>query len=217
MAGEGYPPRREGMRRTAAALAAAQVPFALAGGYAAWVRGAPEPEHDVDFTILEADVERAKEAVAGAGLTVEQPVEDWLFKAFYEGAMVDVLFRMCGETVTPALLARSDPIQVLGVTMPVMRATEILTAKIQVLTEHHCNFATLLPVARALREQVDWEYVRAETAGNPFSEAFVFLLDRLAIVPLGGPAERAPGTGDGAADGLGDGATPATGDGAGTT
>ncbi|WP_127131324.1 hypothetical protein [Georgenia sp. SYP-B2076] len=190
MAGTEYPPLREGMRRTGAALGAAQVPFALAGGYAAWVRGAPEPAHDADFTILEADVERAKEAVVGAGLEVEQPVEDWLFKAYYKGALVDVLFRMCGRPVTPELLARSDPIQVLGVTMPVMQATEILTAKVAVLAEHHCNFGNLLPVARALREQVDWAHVRAQTAGNPFAEAFLFLLARLAILPEASGAPR---------------------------
>ena len=28
----------------------------LAGGYAAWVRGAPEPLHDVDFLVAEDDV-----------------------------------------------------------------------------------------------------------------------------------------------------------------
>ena len=34
------------------------VPFALAGGYALWAHGAPEPDHDVDLLVAEPDVEQ---------------------------------------------------------------------------------------------------------------------------------------------------------------
>lgn len=40
----------------------------------------------------------------------------------------------------------------------------------------------LLPVARALREQVDWSAVREYVADNDFALAFLHLLDRLGIV-----------------------------------
>jgi hypothetical protein len=36
-------------------------------------------------------------------------------------------------------------------------------------------------VARALREQVDWDRVRQDTAGNDFAATGLFLLDRLSI------------------------------------
>jgi hypothetical protein len=38
-------------------------------------------------------------------------------------------------------------------------------------------------VARSLREQIDWQRVRRETAGSPYAEAFLILLDRLDVVP----------------------------------
>jgi hypothetical protein len=38
-------------------------------------------------------------------------------------------------------------------------------------------------VARALREQVDWERVRSATGHNDFAVAFLFLGERLRIVP----------------------------------
>ena len=42
-------------------------------------------------------------------------------------------------------------------------------------------------LARALREQVDWERVCREVAGNDFAAVFLVLLDRLGIVqPLSG-------------------------------
>jgi len=50
-------------------------------------------------------------------------------------------------------------------------------------TQHYCDFATGLPVARSLREQIDWDRVRRETAKSPYAEAFLVLLDRLDVVP----------------------------------
>ena len=49
---------RDLLKRTAVALKEGDVPFALCGGYAAWVRGAPEPDHDADFLVPEAEAER---------------------------------------------------------------------------------------------------------------------------------------------------------------
>ncbi|WNB85332.1 nucleotidyltransferase family protein [Cellulomonas sp. ATA003] len=171
----------DGLRMTAVALDRADVPYALCGGYAAWARGAPEPSHDADFVIREGDVERAKAALADAGLEVVVPVEDWLFKAYHEGALVDVLFRMCGETVDDALLARSDELEVLAVRMPVLAATDVLSAKMRVLGEHYCDLGRLLPVARALREQIDWPRLRAEIQPNPYARALLYLLDELGV------------------------------------
>ncbi|GAA1648790.1 hypothetical protein GCM10009790_32330 [Georgenia ruanii] len=173
---------REALRIAGAALDQADVPFALAGGYAAWVHGAPESDHDVDFAILEQDVDRAKEALAATTLDVEQPVENWLFKAYNAEALVDVIFRVAGEAVTPELLARAERVDVLGVSMPVLGSTDVVASKLLVLTEHRCDFSNLLPVVRALREQVDWPQVAARTAENPYAQAFLFLLGRLGIV-----------------------------------
>lgn len=173
---------REGLRIAGSALSAAEIPFALAGGYAAWVHGAPESDHDVDFAILEKDVERAKEALGNTALEVEQPVENWLFKAYHEGALVDVIFKVAGELVSAELLERAERFDVLGVNMPVLSATDVVASKLGVLTEHRCDFSALLPVVRALREQVDWAQVAQRNSDNPYAEAFLVLLDRLGII-----------------------------------
>jgi hypothetical protein len=51
------------------------------------------------------------------------------------------------------------------------------------LDEHYCDFSRMLPVARALREQVDWTDVEKAVAGNDFAVVFLQLLDRLGVVP----------------------------------
>lgn len=176
---------QDALRMSAVALEEAGVPFALVGGYAAWARGAPEPDHDADFAIPEADVVRAQEALASAGLEVREPAENWLVKAFHHGAMVDILFRMVGEPITREMLDRSDAMEVLAVRMPVLDATDIISAKMRVLGEHYCDFTRMIAMVRALREQVDWGRVRHETAGTPYGRAFLLLVHELGISPVG--------------------------------
>jgi hypothetical protein len=180
-AGDGQGRPREALKRVAVALKQSGLRFALAGGYAAWVHGAPEPEHDVDFVVAGDDAERAYAALERAGLRVEQPPEDWLFKVFTDGTMVDVAHRLNTSPVDGAVLDRADDLEVLSVLMPVLCATDVLTSKLNALDEHYCDYAKLLPVARAMREQVDWNRVREDTAGNDFAVAGLFLLDRLGI------------------------------------
>jgi hypothetical protein len=67
--------------------------------------------------------------------------------------------------------------------MPVLAATDIVVTKLMALDEHYCDFSRMLPVARALREQVDWATVRREVAGNDFAVVFLQLLDRLDVLP----------------------------------
>ncbi len=188
---------QDGLRLTAVALMDAEIPFALVGGYAAWARGAPEPSHDADFAVTEEDVDRAKAAIAAAGLVVEQPAENWLFKAFHHGQLVDVLFRMVGEPVTREQLARSDELEVLAVRMPVLRATDVVSAKMRVLGEHACDFGRLLAIVRALREQIEWDRIRVDVEGHPYARAFLFLADELGITDRGPPPPGGAGGGGG--------------------
>jgi hypothetical protein len=172
---------RDLLKRTAVALKQADVPFALCGGYAAWARGAPEPDHDADFLVPEEDAGRAAQALADAGLRVAEPAEDWLVKVTGERAFIDVLWRTCGRPVDGALLARAEVLPVLSVQMPVLTATDTVVTKLMALEEHYCDFGRLLPVARALREQVDWAHVAEQVAENDFAVVFLVLLDRLGI------------------------------------
>jgi hypothetical protein len=172
---------REALKRAASAMKEHGPPFALAGSYALWVHGSPEPAHDVDIAVAESDVEAAAETLAAAGFEVERPPEDWLFKAHLDGIFVDVLHRLNGRPIDRALLGHSDEREVLAIRMPVLRPTDMVTVKLNSLTEHYCDFGALLPVVRAVREQLDWPRIRRDTADNDFAAAFLFLADRLGI------------------------------------
>lgn len=175
--------QRAALKRVAAGLRGTGLPYALAGGYAAWVRGAPEPVHDVDFLVAEDDVAVVVEGLRAAGLEVVEPPEGWLRKVLTDGVVVDVLHRTNGVPVRRELVEESEVLSVLSVVMPVVTVTHYVCAKLNSLDEHHCDLAALLPQVRALREQVDWARVREVTAGNPFAEAFLLLLRRLEVAP----------------------------------
>jgi hypothetical protein len=181
---------REALKKAAVALKEGDVAYALGGGYAAWALGGPEPEHDVDFVVAEADAERAQRVLDKAGLRVEQPPEDWLFKVFDgdgdDAPMVDVLFRVAGDPVEPDLMERAQQIEVLSIRMPVLTATDLLVTKLLALNENSCDYGKVLPSARALREQVDWHDVRRRSEHNPYAAACLFLLGRLEVAPTAG-------------------------------
>lgn len=181
VSGENRESLRVALKRSASVLKQSGVRFALGGSYALWVRGAPESEHDVDYVVSEADVERVADAFAAEGLTVQRPPEDWLLKVIVDGVTVDVLHRLAGEPVSAEILDRAETIEVLSIRMPVLGATDLIATRLQVMSEHYCDFGALLPAVRAVREQLDWPRLRDETAGNDFAAAFLFLTERLGI------------------------------------
>ena len=142
----------------------------------------PEPVHDVDFVVAEEDTEAAALTLEKAGFRIERTPEDWLFKACVEQQFViDVLHQLNGTPVDADMIASAEELDVLAIRMRVLSPTHVLTEKLNSLNEHHCDFAALLPAVRAVREQVDWDRLRADTGENDFAVAFLVLADRLGI------------------------------------
>ena len=173
---------RDALKRAASALKAHGPEFALAGSYALWAYGGPEPVHDVDFVVAQEDTEATALTLEKAGFRIERTPEDWLFKACVGGEFViDVLHQLNGKPLDADTIASADELDVLAIRMPVLSPTQVITEKLNSMNEHHCDFAALLPAIRAVRERLDWDRVRANTTGNDFAVAFLVLIDRLGI------------------------------------
>jgi predicted nucleotidyltransferase len=171
----------ETLKQAAAALRDADVRFALGGGLAIWARGGPETEHDVDFFVKRGDAERAKKALERAGFRTEEPPEDWLYKGWLGNVMVDLIYAPSGVTVDDAWLDRAEVLEVHAVRMRVMRAEDVLVAKLLAMREHRLDYDRVLEIARTVREQIDWDDVRKRTDGSPFAKAFFTLVDELGV------------------------------------
>lgn len=174
----------EALRTAVATLREARIPFALGGSLAAWARGGPEPWNDLDLMVRPQDAELALETLAAAGMRTERPPEEWLFKAWHGEVLIDVIFRPAGLEVTDAVLARAEPMSVLAVETPVMALEDVLATKLNALNEQQSlDYRPTLAIARALREQIDWERLREMTAASPYARAFFTLVAELGIAP----------------------------------
>ena len=171
------------LKKVASTLKGAGIPFALGGSFAVYAHGGHSSDHDVDVLLREQDKEQALAELAKVGFRTEQPPEDWLVKVYDEDRMVDLIYRPVETPVTDETLHDTEQISVEAIFMPVLSATQLMIHKLLSYSQHYCDFATGLPVARSLREQIDWPRVRRETAKSPYAEAFLVLLDRLDVVP----------------------------------
>jgi hypothetical protein len=180
---ENFPDLIETMKRAAAVLRAAEVPYILGGGLAAWARGGPPTEHDVDFFVREADAERALATLQDAGMRPEQPPEEWLLKAWDGDVLIDLIFRPATGPVDDGFFARAEEIEVAALEMPVASLGDVMATKLMAINEQEPDLASVLEIARSLREQIDWPFVREQTAGSPFAAAFFTLVEELGIVP----------------------------------
>ncbi len=179
---EDFPELIESMKRAAAALRDAEVPHMLGGGLAAWARGGPPTEHDVDFFVREEDAERALEALVEAGMKPERPPEGWLLKAWDGEMLVDLIYQPAGGAVDDGFFARAEELEVAAQTLLVASLGDVLTTKLLAINEQDPDLSAVLEIARSLREQIDWELVRGRTAGSPFALAFFTLVEELGVV-----------------------------------
>lgn len=102
------------LKRAAAALQRAGLPFLLGGSLASWARGGPETRHDLDLLVRPADAREAIETLGAAGMRVEYPPEDWLYKAWDDNVLIDVIFRPKGLEVDDAMFLGIDQVNGLG-------------------------------------------------------------------------------------------------------
>src|SRR4051795_1594434 len=181
--GQAFSDIEQALKKAAAALREADIPFLVGGSLASWARGGPETRHDLDLMIRPQDVEAAVAALQAAGLRPEDPPEEWLVKAWDGDVLVDLIFAPKGMAMTDEVIARGEVLSVLGMEMRVMALEDVLVTKLMALSEHSLRYESLLPISRALREQIDWDDVRARTVSSPFARAFFVMLEGLGILP----------------------------------
>lgn len=190
------------LKRSAAALREADIPFLLGGSLASWARGGPETRHDLDLMIREADAEAALAALERVGMRRDDPPEEWLVKAWDGDVLVDLIFSPKGMPVTDEVIARGEEMAVLSMSMRVMALEDVMVTKLLSISEHHLRYESLLAMSRALREKVDWPQVRRRTQDSPFARAFFVLLDGLGVVAAAETLEPATrGSANGASGG----------------
>ncbi|MFF5449447.1 nucleotidyltransferase family protein [Streptomyces sp. NPDC012888] len=173
----------ETTKRVAALLKGSGRPFALAGSVAAFAHGVPARfQHDTDFCVRREDADAVIEALQEGGVEMRDPAEDWLIKGRDDGEEIDLIFELARRPVSAELLDRSEVRSVDSVYMPVLAPTDLMDSRLAALTEHYCDFGDLLPMARVLRERIDWRRLDRAHRDSPLADAFLYLLERLDVI-----------------------------------
>ena len=170
------------LKRSVAALEGERIAYLLGGSLASWARGGPQTRNDLDLMVRPADAQRALKALEDAGMKPESPPEDWLYKAWDGEVLVDLIFHPAGLSLDDEVFERGERLRVLGMNVEVLSIEDVVTTKLMAIDEHAIRYESLLQIARALREQIDWGAVRARTASSPFSRPFFVLLEELEII-----------------------------------
>jgi len=97
--------------------------------------------------------------------------------------LVDLIYCPKGLPVDDALIARGEELSVLGMDIRVMALEDVMATKLMALSEQEPDFRAVLEIARSLREQIDWAYVRRRTETSAFAAAFFTLVESLDIAP----------------------------------
>src|SRR5947209_4938598 len=147
----------ETLKLAVAALRERDIPFALGGSLAAWARGGPVTQNDLDLMVKPQDAEAALGALVEAGMRPERPPEEWLYKAWRDDVLVDLIFHPSGLDITDEVLDRADVIAVSAVATPVLPLEDVLLTMLCSIDEHRLDYSPLIAIVRSLREQIDWQ------------------------------------------------------------
>jgi hypothetical protein len=67
-------------------------------------------------------------------------------------------------------------------TLPVLALEDTIATKLLAFNDHYLDYEGLLEIARAVREQVDWNAVRERCDQSPYARAFLVLLEELHVI-----------------------------------
>ncbi|MGZ3696190.1 MAG: nucleotidyltransferase, partial [Bdellovibrionota bacterium] len=141
------------------ALEEAKIPFALIGGVAASGLGRPRSTHDIDIFVSPEDAESALQALGAKGFRVERTDVEWLFKAFKDDILVDIVFRSKGDIYFDEEMHRNRKlVEYHGRKVPLVSPEDLIIIKCAVHYEggpHHWHDA----LAILSHATIDWNYL----------------------------------------------------------
>jgi|SRR6516164_7653962 hypothetical protein len=169
------------LNRAAAALQAAGIPFVLGGGLAAWARGGPPIEGNVDLFVRDVDARRALDALEESGVRTGRPRRGRFSESHDDDIIVNVTGGVVSGTRGERFL-RATWLGVAGTSILVASIEDVLVTELLALSEQNSDFRRVLALARSLRGRIDWGFVRGASTASPFARAYLMLVDELGIV-----------------------------------
>lgn len=153
-------------REAIRALKGAGVRFLLGGGFAlATYIGRWRNTKDIDFYIMQADRDKAVEALAKAGFEdyfSQLPYDrKWIYRSTRDGVIVDIIWAMANQRAqtdeqwferAPAATVRGEPLKIVPM-------EEFLWCKLYIMQRDHCDWTDVFNLVYAVGRELDWEHL----------------------------------------------------------
>ena len=169
------------------ALERAHVPYMVIGGLASAVYGRPRWTHDIDLFVKPEDARRALHALADGGFVTEETNPHWIFKAWRDGAVIDLIFCVKGDIyVDEEMLSRSRVAEIKGRRARVLPPEDLVVIKAIVHDEPSArHWHDALGVIAGT--ELDWEYLlrRARCGARRVLSLLLYAQANDLVVPEG--------------------------------
>lgn len=143
------------------------VPFGLLGGVASAAYGRPRWTKDIDVFVRADDADHVLDLLAAVGFDVERTNPTWIYKAWRDGVLVDVIFKVKSEIYFDAAMAeRVRRVEFEGVELPVLAPEDIVVTKAMAGDEespwHWYDALGIIAV-----NELDWDYLLERARKGP--------------------------------------------------
>lgn len=158
------------------AIEGARLLYAFIGGIASGGLGRPRSTHDIDLFVRPEDAELTLRALAARGFRTERTDPSWLYKAWKENVLVDVIFKSKGDIYLDSEMAtRRITAEFHGKQLKLIPPEDLLIVKAVAhseLTPGHWHDA----IALLTHASLDWDYLlrRARRAPRRLLSLFLY-------------------------------------------
>ncbi|MDQ6884110.1 MAG: nucleotidyltransferase family protein [Candidatus Dormibacteraeota bacterium] len=141
------------------AVEQAGFPFLVLGGLASSLVGRPRWTHDIDFLVMPNDARAVLRVLEASGFRTEETDPAWIYKAFRDNVMVDIIFMVTGGIYLDRdMLDHAIPREYEGLPMSIPSPEDQVIIKAIVHTEETSRhwFDALAILGR---NEMDWDYL----------------------------------------------------------
>lgn len=143
-------------------IVANEIPFAVSGAFALHQHtGIWRDTKDLDLFLTREDVPRALDVLSSAGFETEVCDPVWLCKVHHGRFFVDIITGMSNAVITvrPDWIERADNADVLGLSVKVLAAEELIASKLFVTRRERFDGADIAHIIHGTAGKLDWSRV----------------------------------------------------------
>jgi len=163
----------------------AGVTYAVFGSIASFAYGRPDASGDIDLLLRPHEADRALDALAEAGYAVERTDPAWIYKAWRDGVLVDLIFRTKGDIpLDDEILAHATLLEYSGRVIRVVSPEDALVIEAAGnQSQEPQRWENALAILA--RGTIDWDYLerRARFAARRTLSLLIYAQSNDLIVP----------------------------------